>query len=238
MIIKSAPDYLAADTLSMVTAWESDHYSTLPVMAQPRKLFIRLHLITEEFAELVAGFNTGDRVDILDALGDLDVVVTGTWLVNGQKRTPWANVDVPEVLVGLPLPGDRDTADMFIQFLSLLSKLSQAFAEEDLVKTYVYLSDMDDVLTKLWAKFGMLGVREETSAEILRSNLSKLGPDGKVIKSVAGRVLKGPNYSKPDLGAILTKYLLSQSDGLSDGEAPCSCGGCADPFPAEDVFVG
>jgi len=39
--------------------------------------------------------------------------------------------------------------------------------------------------------------------EIQNSNMSKLGADGKPIYREDGKVLKGPNYFKPDLKKII-----------------------------------
>lgn len=39
----------------------------------------------------------------------------------------------------------------------------------------------------------------EVFAEVHKSNMSKLGPDGKPIYREDGKVLKGPNYKEPDL---------------------------------------
>ena len=44
---------------------------------------------------------------------------------------------------------------------------------------------------------------EEVFEEIQRSNMSKLGADGKPIYREDGKVLKGPNYFKPDISKIL-----------------------------------
>ena len=44
---------------------------------------------------------------------------------------------------------------------------------------------------------------EEVFREIQRSNLSKLGADGQPIYREDGKVMKGPNYFKPDIAAIL-----------------------------------
>jgi len=41
--------------------------------------------------------------------------------------------------------------------------------------------------------------------EVQRSNMSKLGKDGKPIYNEAGKVMKGPNYFKPDLSKFLEK---------------------------------
>jgi predicted HAD superfamily Cof-like phosphohydrolase len=49
------------------------------------------------------------------------------------------------------------------------------------------------------------GIRRfpEIFAEIHRSNMSKLGPDGKPIRRADGKVLKGPNYSPPQIATFL-----------------------------------
>jgi len=39
--------------------------------------------------------------------------------------------------------------------------------------------------------------------EIQRSNMSKLGSDGSPIYRADGKVMKGPNYFKPNIKAIL-----------------------------------
>ncbi|MEU6576396.1 MazG nucleotide pyrophosphohydrolase domain-containing protein [Streptomyces sp. NPDC046805] len=40
-------------------------------------------------------------------------------------------------------------------------------------------------------------------AEVHRSNMSKLGPDGQVARRADGKVLKGDHYEKPDVSAVL-----------------------------------
>ena len=39
--------------------------------------------------------------------------------------------------------------------------------------------------------------------EVQNSNMSKLGSDGKPIYNDKGKVMKGPNYFKPDLGKFV-----------------------------------
>ena len=41
--------------------------------------------------------------------------------------------------------------------------------------------------------------------EVQRANMSKLGEDGKPIYREDGKVLKGPNYSEPDLKGIVNE---------------------------------
>lgn len=47
---------------------------------------------------------------------------------------------------------------------------------------------------------------EKCLAEVHRSNMSKLGADGRPILRADGKVLKGPNFTLPDLEAILDLY--------------------------------
>jgi len=45
----------------------------------------------------------------------------------------------------------------------------------------------------------------EVFEEIQRSNMSKLGADGNPIYREDGQVMKGPNYFKPNIEAILKR---------------------------------
>lgn len=47
--------------------------------------------------------------------------------------------------------------------------------------------------------------------EVHRSNMSKLGEDGKPIRREDGKILKGPNYSPADIGRVL-KEISDASD--------------------------
>ncbi|MFE0515686.1 MazG nucleotide pyrophosphohydrolase domain-containing protein [Streptomyces sp. NPDC058964] len=42
-------------------------------------------------------------------------------------------------------------------------------------------------------------------AEIHRSNMSKLGPDGQVARRADGKILKGEHYEAPDVSAVLRR---------------------------------
>jgi len=54
-------------------------------------------------------------------------------------------------------------------------------------------------------KHGLQDKIEEVFNEIHRSNMSKLGADGKPIYREDGKVLKGPSYTKPDIVSIINK---------------------------------
>ena len=75
----------------------------------------------------------------------------------------------------------------------------------DLVEVADALGDMLYILCGTILEHGMQYKIEEVFNEIQRSNMSKLGADGKPIYREDGKVLKGPNYFKPDIKAILDK---------------------------------
>lgn len=54
--------------------------------------------------------------------------------------------------------------------------------------------------------FGLTDVFDSAFKEVHRSNMSKLDKNGKPIFREDGKLLKGPNFSKPDLKSILENY--------------------------------
>ena len=63
------------------------------------------------------------------------------------------------------------------------------------------LCDLQYVLSGFVVTFGL--PFDEAFKRVHESNMSKLGPDGKPIYRDAGKVLKGPNYKKPDLSDLV-----------------------------------
>ncbi|WP_445747519.1 hypothetical protein [Polaribacter sp.] len=81
----------------------------------------------------------------------------------------------------------------------------EAANNNDLVEVADALGDMLYILCGTIIEHGMQDKIDEVFNEIQRSNMSKLGEDGKPIYREDGKVLKGPNYFKPDIEAILKK---------------------------------
>jgi len=79
----------------------------------------------------------------------------------------------------------------------------EAAVNDDLVEVADALGDMLYILCGTILEHGMQYKIEEVFNEIQRSNMSKLGPDGKPIYREDGKVLKGPSYFKPNIGSIL-----------------------------------
>ena len=79
----------------------------------------------------------------------------------------------------------------------------EAAQNNDLTEVADALGDMLYILCGTILEHGMQYKIEEVFEEIQRSNMSKLGADGKPIYREDGKVLKGPNYFKPNLKGIL-----------------------------------
>jgi len=76
---------------------------------------------------------------------------------------------------------------------------------EDLVEVADALGDMLYILCGTIIEHGLQYKIEEVFNEIQKSNMSKLGGDGNPIYREDGKVLKGPNYFRPDIKSILDK---------------------------------
>lgn len=78
-------------------------------------------------------------------------------------------------------------------------------SQEDLQRVKVALlkelCDLQYVLSGFVVTFGL--PFDEAFKRVHESNMSKLGPDGKPIYREDGKVLKGPNYKKPDLSDLV-----------------------------------
>ncbi|MEL4457243.1 nucleoside triphosphate pyrophosphohydrolase family protein [Lutimonas vermicola] len=79
----------------------------------------------------------------------------------------------------------------------------EAAVNNDLVEVADALGDMLYILCGTILEHGMQYKIEEVFNEIQRSNMSKLGADGNPIYREDGKVMKGPNYFKPNIDSIL-----------------------------------
>lgn len=79
----------------------------------------------------------------------------------------------------------------------------EAAKNDDLIEVADALGDMLYILCGTILEHGMQYKIEEVFEEIQRSNMSKLGGNGKPIYREDGKVMKGPNYFKPNIENIL-----------------------------------
>mgnify|MGYP006222548501 CR=1 FL=1 len=83
-----------------------------------------------------------------------------------------------------------------------LQELKEAIKNKDIKEVADALTDILYVTYGAGHSFGI--DLDKCFDEVQRSNMSKLGDDGKPIYNENGKVLKGPNYFKPDLTKFIT----------------------------------
>ena len=83
-----------------------------------------------------------------------------------------------------------------------LNEFIEAISNKDLKEAADALTDILYVTYGAGHAFGIN--LDNCFDEVQRSNMSKLGNDGKPIYNEHGKVMKGPNYFKPDLNKFLT----------------------------------
>ena len=106
------------------------------------------------------------------------------------------------------------TVDLPLNKIKLIFKLMseenkeyfEAAKNKDLIEIADALGDMLYILCGTILTHGMQDKIEEVFNAIQDSNMSKLGEDGKPIYRKDGKVLKGPNYFKPNLKKIFREH--------------------------------
>lgn len=189
----------------MTTYEKVHHFNTVflqptPVEFKPasfRLMMMRVHLIGEETSELALGLSNRNPIQVIDALCDLEYVIQGTFVVCGLFSHGYQPVNS---LGGEPHHNWNNVIRYLYQPLSNLP-----FFHSDADALVGYLNLMcSSVVTGV----ELLGITHETFLdafdEVHRSNMSKLDHDGNPVLSPGGRVLKGPNYRKPELARFVS----------------------------------
>jgi predicted HAD superfamily Cof-like phosphohydrolase len=79
----------------------------------------------------------------------------------------------------------------------------EACASLDTVEIADALGDMLYILLGTMLEHGMQDYMVKVFSEIHRSNMSKMGKDGKPILREDGKILKGPDYFRPNITKII-----------------------------------
>ena len=97
---------------------------------------------------------------------------------------------------------DFNTRELRLELIQeALEELSDAVADRDMIQIADALTDLLYVVYGAGHSFGI--DLDECFEEVHRSNMSKLGENGRPIHREDGKVLKGPGYFEPDLEGIL-----------------------------------
>jgi predicted HAD superfamily Cof-like phosphohydrolase len=106
-------------------------------------------------------------------------------------------------------PTTQLTKDEILLRYTLLREENEEYLEAanngDIVEIADALGDQLYILFGTILKHGLQYKIEEVFSEIQRSNMSKLDASGQPIYREDGKVMKGPNYFRPDIKSILEK---------------------------------
>ena len=83
-----------------------------------------------------------------------------------------------------------------------LDELQEAMKNDDLLEVADALTDILYVTYGAGHAFGI--DLDKCFDEVQNSNMSKLGENGEPIYNESGKVMKGPNYFKPDLSKFIS----------------------------------
>ena len=98
-------------------------------------------------------------------------------------------------------PSDKITSLRYELINEELDELKDAINKKDIKEVADALTDILYVTYGAGHAFGIN--LDKCFKEVQNSNMSKLGNDGKPIYNDKGKVMKGPNYFKPDLNKFV-----------------------------------
>ena len=124
-------------------------------------------------------------------------------MTNFEKVKIFMETFGQEVKSKSSLSSDKINSLRFSLIQEELDELNKAIQDKDIIEVADALTDILYVTYGAGHAFGI--DLDQCFNEVQNSNMSKLGDDGKPIYNENGKVMKGPNYFKPDL----SKYIKS-----------------------------
>ena len=106
-----------------------------------------------------------------------------------------------EVKEKADFPSNKITTLRYDLISEELAELKEAIDKKDIKEVADALTDILYVTYGAGHAFGIN--LDKCFDEVQRSNMSKLGVDGKPIYNEKGKVMKGPNYFEPDLNKFV-----------------------------------
>ena len=122
-------------------------------------------------------------------------------MTNFQKVKTFMQTFGQEVKLKPSLSTDKINSLRLSLIKEELDELKDAIDGKDLVEIADALTDILYVTYGAGHAFGIN--LDKCFDEVQNSNMSKLGLDGKPIYNEKGKVMKGPNYFKPDLNKFV-----------------------------------
>ena len=120
---------------------------------------------------------------------------------NFEKVKKFMETFGQEIREKASFPDDKITSLRYELIKEELDELREAIDSKDIKEVADALTDILYVTYGAGHAFGIN--LDKCFEEVQNSNMSKLGSDGKPIYNDKGKVMKGPNYFKPDLNKFV-----------------------------------
>ena len=125
---------------------------------------------------------------------------------NFEKVKKFMETFGQEVKTKPSFPNDKIVNLRYSLIQEELSELKEAMKNKDITEVADALTDILYVTYGAGHAFGIN--LDKCFEEVQNSNMSKLDSDGKPIYNDKGKVMKGPNYFKPDLGKFVAWWKI------------------------------
>ena len=122
-------------------------------------------------------------------------------MTNFEKVKQFMQTFGQEVKTRADFPNDKITKLRLDLIREELSELEEAIEKKDIKEVADALTDILYVTYGAGHAFGIN--LDKCFEEVQNSNMSKLGSDGKPIYNEQGKVMKGPDYFKPNLSKFV-----------------------------------
>ena len=122
-------------------------------------------------------------------------------MTNFESVKKFMEIFGQEIKENACFPNDKITSLRYDLIREELEELKEAIDKKDIKEVADALTDILYVTYGAGHAFGIN--LDKCFEEVQNSNMSKLGSDGKPIYNDKGKVMKGPNYFKPDLGKFV-----------------------------------
>jgi predicted HAD superfamily Cof-like phosphohydrolase len=122
-------------------------------------------------------------------------------MTNFEKVRKFMETFGQEIKEKAQFPNEKITSLRHDLIKEELDELKEAMDNNDIKEVADALTDILYVTYGAGHAFGIN--LDKCFEEVQNSNMSKLGSDGKPIYNDKGKVMKGPNYFKPDLNKFI-----------------------------------
>ena len=122
-------------------------------------------------------------------------------MTNFEKVRKFMKIFGQEIKEKASFPNNKITALRYDLIKEELDELKEAIKNRDITEIADALTDILYVTYGAGHAFGI--DLDSCFDEVQNSNMSKLGKDGKPIFNANGKVMKGPNYFKPNLNKFV-----------------------------------